>query len=72
MSWLGEENLPFIRLFSKTDKLNHQKIKSSIQDQNTELLNYWETPPPHILSSSKTKIGREEILTKIEELNKLK
>jgi len=34
-------------------------------------LNYWENPPPYILFSSKKKIGREEILNKIEEFNKL-
>ena len=71
MNWLGQNKLPFIRLFSKTDKLNFDKLKKSIDEQNMELLNYWETPPPHILISSKKKIGREEILTKIEELNKL-
>ena len=71
MSWLGEKNLPFIRLFSKIDKLNNEKIKKSVEDQNIEILNYWETPPPHILLSSKKKIGKEDILNKIEELNKL-
>ncbi len=72
MNWLGKKNLPFIRLFSKVDKLNTDKIKNSIEEQNIELLNYWETPPPYITFSSKKKIGREEILNKIEELNKLK
>jgi len=71
MSWLGENNLPFIRLFSKIDKLSTENIKNVIDEQNTELLNYWENPPPYILFSSKKKIGREEILNKIEEFNKL-
>jgi GTP-binding protein len=71
MNWLGENNLPFIRLFSKIDKSNNEKIKKTIEEHNLELLNDWETPPPHILFSSKKKIGRQEILNKIDELNKL-
>ena len=72
MSWLGKNNLPFIRLFSKIDKLNNYKIEKSIQLQNTELLNYWTTPPPYILTSSKEKKGKEEILNEISKLNTLK
>ncbi len=72
MNWLGTNNLPFIRLFSKIDKLNKHKIEKSIQLQNSELLNYWTSPPPYILTSSKEKKGKEELLNKISELNKLK
>jgi GTP-binding protein len=72
MNWLGKNNLPFIRLFSKIDKLNKHKIEKSIQLQNTELLNYWTTPPPYILTSSKEKKGKEEILNEILQLNSLK
>lgn len=71
MNWLGENKLPFIRLFSKTDKLNNENIKISIKNQNVSLIDYWSPPPPYILSSSKKKIGKDEILSKIEELNKL-
>ena len=72
MNWLGKNNLPFIRLFSKIDKLNKHKIEKSIQLQNTELLNYWTTPPPYILTSSKEKKGKKEILNEILQLNSLK
>ena len=70
MNWLGENKLPFIRLFSKTDKLSNEKIKISIKNQNLALLDYWDSPPTYILSSSKKKIGKDEILNKIKELNK--
>ena len=71
MNWLGKNNLPFIRLFSKIDKLNNEKIKKAIEKQNIELLNYWEATPPYMLLSSKKKIGKEDILNKIEKLNNL-
>ena len=72
MNWLGENKLPFIRLFSKIDKLKIQEIKKSNENHNTELLNYWEKTPSFINFSSKNKMGKLEILKKIEEYNKLK
>jgi len=71
MNWLGKNNLPFIRLYSKIDKLNTEKIKHSLEIQDLEILKYWETPPPYILSSSKKKIGGKEVLLKIKDLNNL-
>ena len=72
MNWLGKNKLPFIRLFSKIDKLKIQEIKKSNENHNTELLNYWEKTPSFINFSSKNKKGKLEILKKIEEYNKLK
>ena len=71
MNWLGEQNLPFIRVFSKAEKLNPHKINIAIQEHNNLLLQSWETPPSYILSSSKKKMGRENILNEIEVMNKI-
>ena len=71
MNWLGEQNLPFIRVFSKAEKLNTHKINIAIQEHNNLLLQSWETPPSYILSSSKKKMGRENILNEIEVMNKI-
>ena len=38
---------------------------------NNLLLQSWETPPSYILSSSKKKMGRENILNEIEVMNKI-
>ena len=72
MNWLGKNKLPFVRLFSKIDKLKIHDIKISNEHHNTELLNYWERTPPFINFSSKNKIGKLDILKKIEEFNRLK
>ena len=71
MNWLGEQSLPFIRVFSKAEKLNTHKINIAIQEHNNLLLQSWETPPSYILSSSKKKMGRENILNEIEVMNKI-
>ena len=68
MNWLGENKLPFVRLFSKIDKLKIHDIKISNEHHNTELLNYWERTPPFINFSSKNKIGRLDILKKLKNI----
>ncbi len=71
MSWLGTNKLPFIRVFSKTEKLNNHKIKLALNHQNLEISKFWETLPPYILSSAKTGMGKDDILNKIEKYNTL-
>ena len=71
MNWLGTNKLPFIRVFSKAEKLNNHKIKLALNHQNLEISNFWETPPPYILTSAKTGMGKDEILKKVEKYNTL-
>ena len=46
-------------------------LVTTIQENNKLLLKYWETNPPYIISSSKKKIGRNEILHEIDMMNKM-
>ena len=71
MNWLGTNKLPFIRVFSKAEKLNNHKIKLALNHQNLEISNFWETPPPYILTLAKTGMGKDEILKKVEKYNTL-
>ena len=71
MKWLGENEIPFIRIFSKCDKINQNEIKNKILDHRESLLEHWEELPEHILSSSRKKIGKKIILEKIEKMNQL-
>ena len=71
MTWLGTNNLPFIRVFSKAEKLNNHKIKLALNHQNLEISKFWETLPPYILTSAKTGMGKDEILMKVEKYNTL-
>ena len=70
-NWLGENKIPFIRLFSKCDKINKEEIKKAITQHEKVLMETWERAPEHIISSSKKKIGKELILEKIQEMNAL-
>tara|TARA_B100001057_G_C22866651_1_gene956808 strand:- start:5784 stop:6383 length:600 start_codon:yes stop_codon:yes gene_type:complete len=71
MNWLGTNKLPFIRVFSKAEKLNNHKIKLALNHQNLEISKFWETPPSYILTSAKTGMGKDEILNKVEKYNAL-
>ena len=72
MTWLVENNLYFIRVFTKCDSLNKNKINQAIDNYNSCMLNKnWGQIPETIVTSSIKKVGRENLLKKIEELNKL-
>lgn len=70
MEWLVNNNIYFIRTFTKCDKLSAYKIKKSVEIYNKCMKqNNWASIPETIVTSSKNKIGIKDVLTKIEELN---
>jgi GTP-binding protein len=71
MEWLGENGVPFSIVFTKTDKLSKTAVESNIAKYKRELLKQWEELPPIFITSSETGVGRDELLTYFEELNKL-
>lgn len=67
--WLGENNVPFAIIFTKTDKLKKTEIKNNIEAYKKRLLEQWEELPPCFLTSSETAMGREEVLQYIADIN---
>lgn len=70
MEWLGENGVPFSVVFTKIDKLTHAKGKENIQVYKEKLSEQWEELPPVFLTSSEKRVGRDELLEYIEEINK--
>ena len=70
MEWLGENGVPFSIVFTKADKVSKAKIKGNVTHYLTELKKQWEELPPYFVTSSEAKVGREEILDYIEQINK--
>ena len=70
MEWLGENGVPFNIVFTKADKVSKGKLKGNVEHYLTELKKQWEELPPYFVTSSETKMGREEVLNYIEEINK--
>ena len=69
MHWLGESEIPFSMVFTKTDKLGKEKLKSNIASYNKELLQDWEELPPQFLTSASNKSGKNELINSIIEIN---
>ena len=71
MEWLGENEVPFSIVFTKLDKLTSSAAKKAIENYLSVLLEQWEALPPIFKTSSEDKRGREDLLSYIEEMNKL-
>lgn len=69
MEWLGENNIPFAIVFTKTDKLNKSELEANLAAYKKRLLEDWEELPPIFITSSEKKEGREEILDYIDRQN---
>ena len=69
MEWLGENQVPFCIVFTKADKLSKVELEKNVEAYKKRLLEDWEELPPVFVTSSETKMGREEILDFIEKQN---
>lgn len=69
MNWLGESSIPFSIVFTKADKLSRQALQKNIDAYLARLAEEWEPLPPHFITSSETRQGRDELLDYIEEIN---
>ena len=72
MYWLGEKQLPFSIIFTKSDKLSQNKIKLQIETYFNKMSDQWSFIPRHFITSSPKKNGLKDVLEYIKELNKLK
>lgn len=70
MQWMGEKGIPFSIIFTKADKLKPQAITRQVSAYlNYMLEGIWEEAPQYFITSSSNKIGRDELLAYIEEIN---
>ena len=66
---LGERGLPFVIVFTKTEKLGPTKLQATLATYRAKLLKEWEEAPQFFVTSAVTAAGREEILGFIRPLN---
>jgi GTP-binding protein len=70
MEWLGENGVPFSIVFTKADKVGTGKAKDNVNRYLHTLTGTWEELPPHFVTSSEKRQGKEELLGYIEEILK--
>ncbi|MBK8583731.1 MAG: ribosome biogenesis GTP-binding protein YihA/YsxC [Flavobacteriales bacterium] len=69
IQWLGGESIPFVIVFTKSDKLKQPSIVSNIAQFKRALKKNWETLPHLIITSSENGKGRDEVLAFITDVN---
>jgi GTP-binding protein len=69
MEWLGISQIPFTIIFTKTDKLKPEELKTNLKKYEEKMFETWETMPGYYISSAETGDGTAEILDFIEILN---
>ncbi len=69
VNWLGTNRVPFVIAYTKIDKVKADDLPSNIEQIRKDLLEHWDELPQEFMTSATSKIGGEEILTFIEEIN---
>jgi GTP-binding protein len=69
IQWLGEKQVAFHIIFTKSDKLGKNALASHLTRYQKELAKTWDPLPVNVLSSSETGMGRDEILEMIQVCN---
>ena len=70
MGKMGQEKIPFVMIFTKSDKISQTQISKNKKLYKTEMLKQWEYLPDMFITSSENQNGISEILKFIEEYNK--
>ena len=65
---LGQSRIPFAIIFTKADKSSASQLASRLEQNKKQILELWEELPPISVSSSETGMGREEILSYIDQV----
>ncbi|MFD1314448.1 ribosome biogenesis GTP-binding protein YihA/YsxC [Namhaeicola litoreus] len=68
-TFLGTNQIPFAIVFTKADKLGGTNLKKNIAAYEKKVLEQWETMPIYFITSATNKMGKEEILTFIDQVN---
>ncbi len=65
INWLGEKGVPFVIVFTKTDRKKARGL-ANVEAFKNALLEYWEDLPAVFLTSAVTTDGRDELLSFLE------
>ena len=69
LQWLAECQIPFVMVFTKSDKLGKRTLENNIETYKSEMIKSWEYLPKIFVSSAEKKEGLQEILDYVMFLN---
>lgn len=67
--FLGENGVPFALIFTKSDKAKRSQLGGNVARFLNTLKKEWDELPPHFVTSSADRSGRDEVLDYIEQIN---
>ncbi|MFA9391850.1 MAG: ribosome biogenesis GTP-binding protein YihA/YsxC [Prolixibacteraceae bacterium] len=70
MDWLGENEIPFVIVFTKTDKLNKTEFENFKSNYTAKMMETWDEAPRMFVTSAETSFGKDELLDFIDQVNK--
>lgn len=69
MTWLGENEVPFAIVFTKSDKVGKGRLSENVGAYKQTLLETWEELPPIFITSAEKGDGGKELINYIESIN---
>lgn len=69
INWLGEMRVPFVIVFTKTDRPKKKQLEANIAAFQTALKEHWAELPQQFLTSARKGTGKEEVLSFIKAVN---
>ncbi|MFK7980102.1 MAG: ribosome biogenesis GTP-binding protein YihA/YsxC [Saprospiraceae bacterium] len=69
LNWLGDKNVPFAIVYTKTDRLKPAEVQPNIDRIRASFLAHWSDLPQEFITSSVKKEGQTEILAFVDGIN---
>lgn len=69
IDWLGESGIPFTIIFTKADKVGMNTASTLAATWMNALKDTWDELPPYFITSSSKKVGRNDVLDYIDQIN---
>jgi GTP-binding protein len=71
MDNLGINQVPFVRVFTKSDKISSAELEKNLAAHNKAMMESWDSLPPAFITSTVKHSGRDELLDYIYDSMKL-
>jgi GTP-binding protein len=67
INWLGENRIPFVILYTKSDRCKAAELERNIAAFREALAEYWELLPPDVVTSANKQTGRDDVFQIIQD-----
>lgn len=69
INWMGENQVPFVLVYTKCDRMKSHQLTENLNAIREAILESWNELPQQFITSARSRMGREEVLSFIESIN---